>query len=143
MVGFWNVLTSKTSKQYFFGKTGDNTLVCFGISKLSSLLHYKLILFVIDLKETTKQYTLSFAQTKEMNDHFRSTAKKVKLAMETNPGANEHPLRKQRSRVHQDYLRYMQGKEKIDMELRSVHGIIKLWIKSPHTMCTDNPCPSS
>ena len=55
-----------------------------------------------------------------MNDSFRSTANKVKLAMETNPGANEHPLRKQRSRVHQDYLRYVQGKDKIDKELRLV-----------------------
>ncbi len=67
---------------------------------------------------------VSLSQTKEMNDSFRSTANKVKLAMETNPGSKEHPLRKQRSRVHQDYLRYVHGKDKIDRELRFVAALL-------------------
>ncbi|XP_072028914.1 sickle tail protein homolog isoform X2 [Amphiura filiformis] len=68
---------------------------------------------------------LHLNMAKEMNDSFRSTANRVKLAMETNPGSNEHPLRKQRTRVHQDYLRYVQGKDKIDRELRALEAAVE------------------
>ncbi|XP_071500829.1 uncharacterized protein [Diadema antillarum] len=76
---------------------------------------------VTDLRMQLKQVRkMHLNMVQQMNNNFKSTSHKIRMALEGAPGSDIHPIRNERAKVHQEYLRYLQTQETIERELREL-----------------------
>nr|XP_054768054.1 SRC kinase signaling inhibitor 1-like isoform X1 [Lytechinus pictus] len=85
------------------------------IQRSAMVLKHRTTDLRMQLKQVRKMH-LNMVQ--QMNNNFRSTSHKIRLALEGAPGSDIHPIRNHRARVHQDYIKYMQTQEAIERDLR-------------------------
>ncbi|XP_030846445.1 SRC kinase signaling inhibitor 1 isoform X2 [Strongylocentrotus purpuratus] len=85
------------------------------VQRCAMVLKHRTTDLRMQLKQIRKMH-LNMVQ--QVNNNFRSTSHKIRLALEGAPGTDSHPIRNQRARVHQEYIKYLQTQEMIERDLR-------------------------
>eukprot|EP00057_Strongylocentrotus_purpuratus_P010469 XP_011664943.1 PREDICTED: coiled-coil domain-containing protein CG32809 isoform X3 [Strongylocentrotus purpuratus] len=85
------------------------------VQRCAMVLKHRTTDLRMQLKQIRKMH-LNMVQ--QVNNNFRSTSHKIRLALEGAPGTDNHPIRNQRARVHQEYIKYLQTQEMIERDLR-------------------------
>ncbi|XP_033127692.1 SRC kinase signaling inhibitor 1-like [Anneissia japonica] len=104
-----------------------------GSSCVTPVINVHLRNSALDLRQTARTLRdqlkqlriLQLNHAQKMNDMLNITSRKITQALDATPQANNHPIRAERSRVHQEFIRYKSTADKIHYDLEDLEATVE------------------
>ncbi|XP_071966157.1 uncharacterized protein [Antedon mediterranea] len=104
-----------------------------GSSCVTPVINVHLRNSALDLRQTARNLRdqlkqlriLQLNHAQQMNEMMKITTRRIMQALDTTPHANDHPVRAERSRVHQDFLRYKTTAQQIQLDLDDLEATVE------------------